>query len=239
MALSDDAATMLGTMVARGAVDAENVIRGYIPHIGPDRADVVFDALRAAGLMWLDGQTVRVTVAGLAAADPDGGRWATDPIDSWPALLMACVHLELPEPGSEHSHWRARPDVDRWVLDVGTGGHTRTVGAFPDRETAVWAGPEFVRVAREDLAAEWEASLVERHNSPWRVEEMRACLHSLPSITIDEPVGLAEIAERLGATRIVVDQWRTRGRLPAPDWTVGGRPAWRWSTIEEWRGRTS
>lgn len=25
-----------------------------------------------------------------------------------------------------------------------------------------------------------------------------------------------------------------RGALPAHDWIVGGRPAWDWSTIEQW-----
>ena len=44
----------------------------------------------------------------------------------------------------------------------------------------------------------------------------------------DEPVGLAEIAERLGVARATVDQWRARGLLPEPRWTVGGRPAWDW-----------
>lgn len=49
-----------------------------------------------------------------------------------------------------------------------------------------------------------------------------------------DPVGLAEIAERLGVARSTVDQWRTRGVLPEPSWTVGGRPAWEWDTVEQW-----
>jgi len=52
------------------------------------------------------------------------------------------------------------------------------------------------------------------------------------------PVGLAEIAERLGVARQTVDAWRTRGRLPAPRWTVGGRPAWAWCDIETWAVET-
>jgi hypothetical protein len=35
-----------------------------------------------------------------------------------------------------------------------------------------------------------------------------------------------------------VQQWRTRGLFPAPDWTVGGGPAWRWSTVADWARRT-
>lgn len=53
-----------------------------------------------------------------------------------------------------------------------------------------------------------------------------------------EPVGLAEIAERLAVPRRNVDRWRDRGVLPEPDWTVGRRPAWDWSTIEAWARRT-
>ena len=53
-----------------------------------------------------------------------------------------------------------------------------------------------------------------------------------------EPVGLAEIAERLGVQRRTVDRWRERGVLPDPTWTVGGRPAWDWPVIEAWARRT-
>lgn len=49
-----------------------------------------------------------------------------------------------------------------------------------------------------------------------------------------DPVGLAEIAERLGVQRRTVDRWRERGVLPDPTWTVGGRPAWDWPIIEAW-----
>lgn len=49
-----------------------------------------------------------------------------------------------------------------------------------------------------------------------------------------QPVGLIEIAERLGVQRNTVDVWRQRGVLPEPEWTVGGRPAWNWPTIAEW-----
>lgn len=47
-------------------------------------------------------------------------------------------------------------------------------------------------------------------------------------------MGLVEIASRLGVQRNTVDVWRQRCLLPEPDWTVGGRPAWNWSTIDEW-----
>ena len=53
-----------------------------------------------------------------------------------------------------------------------------------------------------------------------------------------EPVGAVEIAARLGVARATVDQWQTRGILPQRDWTVGGRPAWSWLTIETWARET-
>lgn len=54
-----------------------------------------------------------------------------------------------------------------------------------------------------------------------------------------DPVGLGEIAERLGVARSTVDAWRHRGLLPEPTWpSVGGRPAWEWATIEQWARST-
>ena len=43
------------------------------------------------------------------------------------------------------------------------------------------------------------------------------------------PVGLAEIAARLGVKRTTAGQWRTRGILATPPrWVVSGSPAWCW-----------
>jgi predicted DNA-binding transcriptional regulator AlpA len=54
-----------------------------------------------------------------------------------------------------------------------------------------------------------------------------------------EPVGVVEVAARLGVTRKAVDQWRRRALgFPEPRWTVGGRPAWSWPDVEEWARRT-
>ena len=55
---------------------------------------------------------------------------------------------------------------------------------------------------------------------------------------LDAPVGIAEVADRLGVERDTADHWRVRSVLPAPNWTVGGRPAWPWKVIEEWAART-
>lgn len=53
-----------------------------------------------------------------------------------------------------------------------------------------------------------------------------------------EPVGIAEIADRLGVKRPTVDIWRQRNLLPEPRWTVGGRPAWNWPDIQGWAEET-
>ena len=51
----------------------------------------------------------------------------------------------------------------------------------------------------------------------------------------NEPVGLEEIAARLGVKRVTADTWRTRKKLPEATWPrVGGRPAWRWQVIRDW-----
>lgn len=52
------------------------------------------------------------------------------------------------------------------------------------------------------------------------------------------PVGLSEIADRMGVKRSAVDHWRLQGLLPKPKWTVGGRPAWAWRDIEQWAEET-
>ena len=55
------------------------------------------------------------------------------------------------------------------------------------------------------------------------------------------PVGMVEIAVRLGVKRETVEQWRARGRstrFPEAVWTVGGRPAWPWGDIERWARET-
>jgi predicted site-specific integrase-resolvase len=55
----------------------------------------------------------------------------------------------------------------------------------------------------------------------------------------DEPVGLREIADRLGVQPQSAYNWRTRGVLPPPRWTVSGQPVWSWQRdIEPWARRT-
>ena len=51
-------------------------------------------------------------------------------------------------------------------------------------------------------------------------------------------IGLTELADVFGVRLKTVHQWRTRRRLPDPDLEVGGRPAWRRTTIERWAKAT-
>ncbi len=51
-------------------------------------------------------------------------------------------------------------------------------------------------------------------------------------------VGQKEIAMRLRVTPDTVYQWGKRNLLPPPEGTVGGDPAWHWSTIETWAQQT-
>lgn len=53
-----------------------------------------------------------------------------------------------------------------------------------------------------------------------------------------EPVGIKEIAERLGVQRKTVDQWLQRNVMPEAKWTVGGRPAWDWDDVGRWAVET-
>lgn len=49
-----------------------------------------------------------------------------------------------------------------------------------------------------------------------------------------DPVGIAEIAKRLGRPRQTVKGWSARKELPEPKWVVSGHPAWDWPVIERW-----
>ncbi|MCA1832577.1 MAG: hypothetical protein LC750_07570 [Actinobacteria bacterium] len=56
-----------------------------------------------------------------------------------------------------------------------------------------------------------------------------------------EPVGLLEIAERLGVRPQTARNWRggdVRVPMPAPRWTVSGMPAWAWDDVEAWARAT-
>lgn len=49
-----------------------------------------------------------------------------------------------------------------------------------------------------------------------------------------DPVGTRDIAERLGVKPQTVAQWKVRGLMPEPRWTVSGQPCWEWADVLEW-----
>lgn len=64
-------------------------------------------------------------------------------------------------------------------------------------------------------------------------------LPTIPRVTAyADPVGMVEVAQRLGVAYRTVVTWGNRKVLPARDYTVGGRPAWEWATIRAWAEET-
>lgn len=56
---------------------------------------------------------------------------------------------------------------------------------------------------------------------------------------VREPVfDIEDVAELAGVKVATVHQWRYRKRLPPPDVTVSGQPAWYESTIRRWLEET-
>lgn len=55
-----------------------------------------------------------------------------------------------------------------------------------------------------------------------------------------EPVGVADIARRLGVRPGTVHAWTHRfgqpyfPEFPGPEWVIGGQRLWEWRDIEEW-----
>lgn len=55
---------------------------------------------------------------------------------------------------------------------------------------------------------------------------------------IQDPVGVAEIADRLGVKRQTVAVWKVRGLLPEPDVQLAMGPLWAWPSIAKWARKT-
>lgn len=54
-----------------------------------------------------------------------------------------------------------------------------------------------------------------------------------------DPVGVLEIASRLGVKDRTVHQWQFRQIMPPPDYaSINGGKAWEWKTILKWAGVT-
>lgn len=53
-----------------------------------------------------------------------------------------------------------------------------------------------------------------------------------------DPVGIKEIAERLGVPPGTVAVWHHRGLMPKSRHVASGKPVWRWATIRKWAEQT-
>lgn len=137
-----------------------------------------------------------------------------------------------------------------YTVTVTEGSHVthqagkKTLGEVKE---IVFAGLDDFAKAADDL--EWQAAAqdVRRwsgqtslhiHVPRWNRSGTSFSVSAVHERSVMDPVGIVEIADRLQMARSTVDQWATRGLLPERDWTVGGRPAWRWATIREWAART-
>ncbi len=67
----------------------------------------------------------------------------------------------------------------------------------------------------------------------------------MTAVILRDPVGLQEIADRLGVDRGTVNSWRSRSKdvrrvagMPKPDAVRTGTPLWSWRTIEAWATET-
>ena len=54
-----------------------------------------------------------------------------------------------------------------------------------------------------------------------------------------DPVGIKDIAERLGVKQQTAAMWNHRGILPTPKWEASGIPLWDWPEIEAWHRNRS
>lgn len=64
-------------------------------------------------------------------------------------------------------------------------------------------------------------------------------LRSMPRRPNADPVGLADLAKRLGVQRQTAKDWKQRGLLPAPRWYASDAPLWDWDAdIEPWARKT-
>lgn len=128
---------------------------------------------------------------------------------------------------------RHNPDIDPtggWVIVLPDGSHMTPHNALAYRTEAA--------------AGHWAQSVGGR---PMWTSHGRSAGGQLIPLTADYwkrvdqrddpiPVGVVEIAQRLGVRRQTVDNWRQRpeSEFPSAELTIGGRPAWRWSTVRTW-----
>jgi predicted DNA-binding transcriptional regulator AlpA len=66
------------------------------------------------------------------------------------------------------------------------------------------------------------------------VTKRSATLATPPATETENALTLDGIAEMLACSRRQVERWKSAGKLPKPDFTVGRLPRWWPSTIRRW-----
>lgn len=135
------------------------------------------------------------------------------------------------------THIMIRPNTEGgWLLWHGVGGAAVQFGGRHNDADAALAAA--MKQLEEQRAAHAWAEPVSGRTLPeievHRVQPGHSMWQTVEQNRVD-PVGIKEIEQRLvGVNRNQLGVMRSRGQLPKEDWTIGGRPAWNWSTIRDW-----
>jgi hypothetical protein len=100
------------------------------------------------------------------------------------------------------------------------------------------APDELAALAGWDDVTEWAAALVSACNVARDRRAADSWADDVDTDDADELVGPDELAELLQVSRSTVRQWRHRGLLPAPDFTLSSMPIWTLRTVRDWAALT-
>lgn len=172
-----------------------------------------------------------------AAANPDPAMWRpASPDRTGNEFEAEQLRLE----GGDTTLWAVTVHPGSGEAWLGIGGHSRGLKRQPTPEAAEAAALE--AMASDRAQWEWTGRLqpVVVHHAPgpgwahWRQVPLRRDVLS-GAVSLADPVGASEIAQRLGVTRGTVDQWRQRySSFPPPTWPLAGGPVWDWPVVERW-----
>lgn len=121
-----------------------------------------------------------------------------------------------------------------YLLDDGLRAWIRrnvmAADGLPPDELAALAGWDDVTVWARDLVSACNVARDRHAATSW--DETYAADDD------DELMGPDELAELLQVSRAAIRQWRHRGLLPAPDFTLSSLPIWTLRTVRDWAALT-